>query len=226
MLLVGAINGRIYPMRSQASTAKKAWTKVIFIQAHPGYRDHHEWSGNLLGMCRVYATDTLTQQRNYMTLLSRSRLCLVGSRSSNIGYRDVCGIVSWTLRKYPEAMAAGCVVVGDVPGDARLARLVPVRLTGQSIGDFANSVERAVDTYKEGEYTRLREVARETALTNYTYSSIIERYFVPALAAFKAQRRGVFSDTRTPVTVSNAACAGISGHHNSTAMLRNSSTLL
>ena len=192
-----------------ALTAKKAYTKVISQIPHPGYGELRDWEGLISGMCRNYAKFTLTQTRTYMSEMMRAQICLIGSRNRNMGgYRDVCRSVHWALRKYVEAFAAGCVVVGDVPGDPRLARLMPLRLTDQPVLELSNSVEVAAYLYAAKKYDSIRDEARATILKHFTYETVIRDYFIPVIAAYKVGSRGFFQATRTSTkpTVRNDEC--------------------
>lgn len=205
VLIVGALNHHLYPLRSAALTVKKAYTRVMAHYPHPGYREEKEWHDSLTGMCHAFFAETLPQQRNYIRQMKTSRLCLVGSRAFNVGHEDVCNVVSWTLRKYVEAMGAGCVVIGDLPSDAALARHVPVRLTGQLPLELAWSVEAALDQYNAPESTQAYQAhcraARAEVLANYTFPAVLEGFFSPAVAAHRRGLRGVFADTRSAIFV-------------------------
>eukprot|EP00921_Rhytidocystis_pertsovi_P003136 GHVQ01005222.1.p1 GENE.GHVQ01005222.1~~GHVQ01005222.1.p1 ORF type:complete len:824 (+),score=73.63 GHVQ01005222.1:83-2554(+) len=52
------------------------------------------------------------QYESYVSFMQKTKICLIGTRAT------------WTLRKYVEAMAAGCLVVGDVPDNAEIAKYV------------------------------------------------------------------------------------------------------
>eukprot|EP01071_Lankesteria_metandrocarpae_P008972 Lankesteria_metandrocarpae@DN5098_c0_g2_i2.p2 len=56
--------------------------------------------------------DVKTQFHDYMRLLEQTKICFIGVVST------------WTVRKYKEAMAAGCLAVGDIPADHYLAKYV------------------------------------------------------------------------------------------------------
>ena len=202
ILLLGALNHRIYPLRSAALTVKKAYTKVLTHYPHPGYREENEWHGSLESMCHAFFRETVPQQHSYVRNMKTSRLCLLGSRSFNLGHEQTCSAISWTLRKYVEAMAAGCVVIGDVPSDYSLARHVPVRLTNQKPTELSWSVEAALDRYnREDLFLDYCREGRRTVLENYTFAAILGSYFAPALTAYAAKQRGVFRLTQSTFMV-------------------------
>jgi hypothetical protein len=90
-----------------AQVAAKRHTKLISQLKHPGYSLEHD------DLCQFYAKNILSQQSRYVVSMLDSKICFVGTAQQKI---DVCKEVGWTVRKYTEAMAAGCVVIGDVPG--------------------------------------------------------------------------------------------------------------
>ena len=141
------------------------------------------WDESLLELCKYFPKNTRAQQRRYMDSLAHSRVCLIGTASQLV---DNCPVVAWSIRKYYEAMAAGCVVVGDVPADSRVAPYVAVRLTGQSVVELAWSVEYAMQHYKTGSYDKLKAAAREHVLKHFSYDVLIGKYFTPAIMAYMA----------------------------------------
>ena len=68
-----------------------------------GGQYHHRY--HLSGL----APGTQSQLATYVGKLAGSKICLIGGHGG------------WGLRKYIEAMAAGCVVLGDLPADNKLA---------------------------------------------------------------------------------------------------------
>eukprot|EP01071_Lankesteria_metandrocarpae_P008970 Lankesteria_metandrocarpae@DN5098_c0_g1_i2.p1 len=73
------------------------------MRPHPGYTETTELTEQF---------NAKTQFQDYMRMLEHTKLCFIG------------GISTWSIRKYKEAMAAGCLVVGDVPADHYLAKYV------------------------------------------------------------------------------------------------------
>jgi len=207
VLLVGAMNGRIYPLRGAAAAAKRSsLTNSLSQYVHPGYKEELEWTESLEDMCHVYYRDSVPQQRAYVEKMRRSRLCLVGSRNYNAGFENACPAYSWALRKYVEAMAAGCVVIGDPPSDHDLARYMPLRLTKQKPLELGASLDAALAAYKASPTyfeQHLCRPGRRAVLANYTYSAVIDSHFTPALIAYQRGQRGLFQSTRSPFMVRN-----------------------
>jgi len=216
VLLVGMIELNKYPLRATAQTCKKSYTNVISRYTHPGYMDDQEWPGALVGMCKMLVKKTLAQERAYIASMVKARMCIIGSRFHNVGYDNLCPRLAWSLRKYSEAMAAGCVVIGDVPSDLALAKHVPLRLSDQTVLDLSYSVERALDVYKSGEYNDVRDSARRLALQNYTYEAVVRRFFSPALEAYLQGERGILEATRSSVLVRSDECQEKSSSYTNT----------
>lgn len=206
ILLVGALNGKIYPLRASAMTAKRSYTKVLSSYPHPGYKEEREWLSTLEGMCEAFYSDAYPQQRSYVKHMKSSRFCLIGSRSFNVGYESLCPRLSWALRKYTEAAAAGCIVIGDVPVDLELARYMAQHLTSMTAAELSYALEDIVETYRSdpsfyaSQYCR---PARSTILHRYTYNSLVPRFLFPALDAYVSGHRGIFQATRSRVLLRN-----------------------
>ena len=52
--------------------------------------------------------------------------------------------------RFLEAFAAGCAVIGDVPGDVNLARFVQATLARQSASEIGYSSEKCLAEYDAG----------------------------------------------------------------------------
>eukprot|EP01071_Lankesteria_metandrocarpae_P009264 Lankesteria_metandrocarpae@DN5170_c0_g1_i4.p1 len=113
ILMVGN-SGANYPTRMAFNTMVNSnieniakHTKVL---PHPGYTE-------LKKNARA-RFNPVEQFKDYMSVLENAKLCFVGI------------ISTWSIRKYKEAMAAGCLPVGDVPADHYLSTyIVNVNIT-------------------------------------------------------------------------------------------------
>ena len=148
----------------------------------------------------------LQQLETYFSSLASSRLCLVGSGSSG---SNSCRHVEWTLQKYYEAAAVGCVVVGDVPADRHFTPFVPLRLAGLDAAAMAGQVEQAVAQHTQGEYDSLVHAAREYVLAQRTCKRVMDQFYLPALRDYLQGGRtgGVHGDQTTRTLTSNTACS-------------------
>lgn len=235
ILLMGAINEQVYPLRSAAALAAKGLViddfnnnnskdqgkepsrPVLELYGHPGYDEDIEHVGSLADMCKYFYRRTLPQQQAYNLHMKQSRMCVIGSRSFNFGYERACSPFSWALRKYTEAMAAGCVVIGDPPTEHSLARHMPYRLTDeaihignkrrQSTAQLRDSLRAALAAFNANPAhfrSHFCLPGRAEVWSNYTYDSLINRFLTPALRAYTLRgARGVFEDTRSPFMVRN-----------------------
>lgn len=192
ILLVGVTLASIYPLRHNAQLASRKLTKLITQLRHPGYSLEYD------DLCSTFGKNTMPQQHRYTHSLLESKICLIGTAVQLV---DVCRQVAWTVRKYAEAIAGGCVVVGDVPADVNLARYVQERLTGQSPPELAQSAELMMSRYKQGEYSRLRDEGKRFVRTHYSYKAIVRRFYLPAVAAYRQGARGLYQPTRSKAIV-------------------------
>ena len=90
---------------------------------------------------------TMPQQLRYTRSMLEAKICLIGTAQQLL---DVCRPVAWSVRKFAEAIASGCAVIGDIPADLNLARFVQERLTGQGPLEIAWSAELALERFKVG----------------------------------------------------------------------------
>ena len=127
-------------------------------------------------------------------------MCLIGTAVQLV---DSCRSVAWTVRKYTEAVAAGCVVVGDVPADVALARFVQERLSGQSPQQIAQSAEAILARYRAGNYSRLRDQGVAFARKHYAIPEVVRRFYFPAVEGYRQGARGLFVPTRSKAIVRN-----------------------
>jgi hypothetical protein len=194
ILLVGATLASIYPLRHNAQLASRKHTKLITQLRHPGYSLEYD------DLCSMFVKSTMPQQSRYTRSLLESKICLIGTALQLV---DVCRPVAWTVRKYAEAVAGGCVVVGDVPADVNLARYVQERLAGQSPQELAQSAEVMMARYKQGEYTRLRDEGKAFARTHYSITAIVGRFYLPAVQAYRQGVRGLYQPTQSKAIVRN-----------------------
>jgi len=208
-MLIGRVNPHLYPLRSSLTVAKKSFTNYISEYKHPGYLESSEWSGSLAAMCEAYYSSSLgswQQERRYIDKLRSSRFCLIGSRSYNEGYRDVCQAFFWPLRKYAEAMASGCIVAGDPPSDSTLAGHLALRLTSQTPSALSVSIEELVEKYKKDPgffKQRYCDPARQAIARNFTYDFVLQSYFKPALLAYMDGLRGIYNNSRSQFLLRN-----------------------
>ena len=209
-LIIGAIHNQFYPLRSDAFAAMRGYTKVISIHRHPGYKEEIEWYTTLEEMCRNYFEEGPYQKhRAYVNHMKSSRFCILGGRNINLGYEGACRIFVWPLRKYVEAMAAGCIVVGDIASDKTIAQFMAKRLTSQRPIALADSLEALVSSYKNLStpfQNRFCQPARKRMKLNFTYSALVDTHFTPALNAYFRSVRGVFADTLSEKLVTNDVC--------------------
>ena len=218
-ILIGRVNPHLYPLRSSIAVAKKL-TDYISEYKHPGYLENSEWSGPLGEMCEAFYSSRLgswQQERRYIDNLRSSRFCLIGSRSHNVGYRDVCQAFSWSLRKYAEAMASGCIVAGDPPSDSTLASHIALRLTSLTPSALSVSIEKIVSSYKKDPAFFKQgycDPARQAIARNFTYDAVLQNYFKPALLAYIDGSRGIFNNTKSPFLIRNDDyCESFDGQH-------------
>jgi len=194
ILLVGATLASIYQLRASAQIASRKHTKLITQLRHPGYSLEFD------DLCSMFVKSTMPQQARYTRSLLESKVCLIGTAVQLV---DTCRSVAWTVRKYTEAVAAGCVVVGDVPADIALARFVQERLSGQSPQQLAQSAEVIMARYRAGNYTRLRDQGVAFARKHYAIPQVVKRFYFPAVEAYRRGVRGLFQPTRSPAIVRN-----------------------
>jgi len=122
-LLTGHTDETIYPLRHRFHRLLSSGRLPGEIRHHPGYR-----MPNGDGVEKQYA--------DYAAHLRRSKIALVCSSQYH-----------YALSKYIEAMAAGCVVVGDMPRDAVFSRTlgrhiveIPSGAPDQMIVETVNSI--------------------------------------------------------------------------------------
>jgi len=203
VLLFGSTNERLYPLRAAAQRAVKLSDNVISQFRHPGYA--MSWDISYLELCKYYPNHALKQQSDYIQALAQSRICLVGSGAQHV---DNCKPIAWTLRKYFEAMAVGCVMIGDVPADLDVAAAVRLRLTGQQPQEIATTSKHFLSEYQEhGSFETWKRAKQDLVFEKYSYESLVTRYFSPAIEEYRLRRlRGVFTATLSPLLVRNDDC--------------------
>jgi hypothetical protein len=179
------------------------YTDVIAQYRHPGHSAPPPGPRN--SSCLAHY-QVIRQLDLYLSSLGSSRVCLVGSGSSG---SNSCRHVEWTLQKYYEAAAVGCVVIGDVPADATFSAFVPVRLAGLDAPTIAKRVEEAVTRHKRGEFDGIQRAASEYVRTQRSCRSVMDAFYLPALR--ECMRRdgvgGVFVDSAALNLTSNTECS-------------------
>jgi hypothetical protein len=166
-----------------------------------------------------YPKHSFAQQKRYVNSLLQSRVCLVGTACQLI---DSCPKVAWTVRKYIEVAAAGCVMIGDIPGDIGIARFMQLRMTGQNAVEISFTVEYFMDEYNKNKekYAIVAEKARNYVLKHFSFSNLIDRYFTPAVNAYRNKQKllrqqnisytsnpfGVYNETLADIAVRNDKC--------------------
>ena len=152
------------------------YTDKIFWYHHPGHQLQSTGS-SVTAACHAHIK-ILENIHNYFNTLSSSRICLVGSGSSG---SNSCRHIEWTLRKYYEAAASGCVVLGDVPADSVFAQFIPEHFNGLNASDIAQRVEEMTRLHMQGEYRNVQQSASEYVLSQRTCDSVFEQYYLPGL---------------------------------------------
>lgn len=201
-----------------------------------------DWQEPLQKACKHFPQHARMLHRRYIESLFQSRVCLIGTAVQLV---DNCREVGWTIRKYFEAMAAGCLVIGDIPAELSIARFIPLRLSGQNAPEISMSAENFMQEFnssKRSYFDLIVKKARNYITTHRTYDSIIDRYFTPAVQAYREKMKllgfennyrpmqssdherlskspiGVFEDSLSPYIVRNIHC---SEKGNSTDEIRN-----
>ena len=214
VLLVGATYKHIYPLRAAAQRAIKL-TNVLKQIGHPGYAE--SWDISMLELCKYYHHSNMKQQERYVQGLYDSKVCLLGSASQ---LHDSCKISAWTVRKYYEALAAGCILIGDIPADIQIAGNIHLHLTEQKPLEIAYSVENFLHQYNQDKLYETVNKTRQYIINDYSYTAIIKKYFTPVIQSYEKNKKGgIFQSTLSKMIVRNDACL------NDT-MIRNSTTEL
>lgn len=215
VLLVGATYKHIYPLRAAAQRAIKL-TNVLKQIGHPGYAE--SWDVSMLELCKYYHHSNIKQQERYVQGLYDSKVCLLGSASQ---LHDSCKISAWTVRKYYEALAAGCILIGDIPADIQIADSIHLHLTGKKPLDIAYSVENFMIQYNQDRLYESINKTREYILKNYSYTTIITKYFTPVIKSYLENKKGgIFQQTLSKIIVRNDACLNDTMISNSTTGLQ------
>lgn len=179
------------------------YTDVISQYHHPGYPPPTSSTSSSF-LCASHAK-VLQQMVNYFSSLASSRLCLIGSGSSG---SNSCRHVEWTLQKYYEAAAVGCVIAGDIPSDPHLAPFVPLRLAGLDAPSIARRVARAVTKHSLGQFHSLLQASKEYVRTERNCRHVMNQYYLPALRDYLKNRKGgVYSDRTERILTSNTECS-------------------
>jgi hypothetical protein len=118
----------------------------------------------------------LPQYKRFFSTMRRARICIV-TRSDRPG---MATIGRFAIRKYQEAMAAGCLIVGDLPDNKDVASHVAVPVdASMPLEELAQAFDRAVDDYNAGVYDDHIRRAYCAARTHYNYVDIIDKYMEP-----------------------------------------------
>ena len=215
VLLVGATYKHIYPLRAAAQRAIKL-TNVLKQIGHPGYAE--SWDISMLELCKYYHHSNIKQQERYVQGLYDSKICLLGSASQ---LHDSCKLSAWTVRKYYEALAAGCIIIGDIPADIQIAGNIHLHLTGQKPLEIAYSVENFLLQYNQQKLYESVNKTREYILSDYSYTAIIKKYFTPVIQSYLQNKNGgIYQSTLSKLIVRNDACLNETLITNSTAGLQ------
>jgi len=146
----------------------------------------------------------MKQQDRYVQGLYDSKVCLLGSASQ---LHDSCKISAWTVRKYYEALAAGCILIGDIPADIQIASNIHLHLTGQKPLEIAYSVENFLIQYNQDKLYETINKTRDYILNDYSYTAIIKKYFTPVIQSYLENKKGgIFQSTLSKIIVRNDAC--------------------
>jgi hypothetical protein len=220
VLLVGATYKHIYPLRASAQRAIKL-TNVLKQIGHPGYAE--SWDISMLELCKYYHHSNMKQQERYVNGLYDSKICLLGSASQ---LHDSCKISAWTVRKYYEALAAGCILIGDIPADIKIAENIHLHLTGQKPLEIAYSVENFLQFYNQEKLHESVNKTRDYIIKTYSYSTIIKKYFTPVIQSYLHNNKkigGIYESTLSKIIVRNDVCLNETNIYNSTIGLKRQS---
>jgi len=153
-----------YPLREALVYLYRNYAKqfataniTFCYRRHPGYRMGLSNGG--------YAVALQKQVGSYVTKLFESKICLVGGHATQ------------ALRKYTEAIAAGCLVLGDVPADELIAECV----VEMEWGSPQKLFEQIVDTlrkYNVGAYKDQIERCRSRILNERNNKRLANEYDV------------------------------------------------
>lgn len=144
----------------------------------PGYLDL-AINGSPAMECETRLTRVLPQYQHFVEDMRRARICIVtrGDRPFGKGL-----VAHYAIRKYHEAMAAGCLVVGDLPDNQDIAQHVAVVIDEHmSMEALAQTLDGVVDDYIKGAYDSNIVKAYCAARTKYNYRDVIDQYMEPVL---------------------------------------------
>ena len=168
-ILTGFANGN-YPTRVRMLEAIQAKKIDVTLFNHPGYAGAN--------FTEAHAA--------FRTALRVHKFCLIGKRHD------------YALTKYFEAAAARCAIIGDIPQDNVLRKLI-FRNISNNISDdqFVLVVNESIHSWAFDDATLFHvELARYVVLSLYSAHSILLNFILPALAHFQNGVRGVWLPAR------------------------------
>lgn len=164
VILTGNRNPKVYPLRVRYSRLMSLGRIVGRIRQTPGYR-----------LPRIESV--FKEQRQYAASLMSSKISIVST----------CPYIPLTLRKYFESMAAGCVIVGDMPNSPPddIKGCINVVSAKDSDDVLVSAIKRLLNSPDELERQRIRN--RRVAEA-YGYKQFADRWVEAVTESLEMKR--------------------------------------